>query len=159
MNVNYVSHGIPTSLAGPAAPGASVLDPQLEAVVQRAFASAKASEHAFLTTEHLAAALLDEGDVADAVRSMGADVDDLARDVADQVDTTPRSDEPGGTKPTRAFNEVMQVALALAERAGRGQASPRDAFDAILRERDLPMCHLLAGAIDGGAPSRPKGRL
>ncbi len=76
--VNYVCHGIPTSLAGPAAPGASVLDLQLEAVVQRAFAGAKASHHEFLTTEHLAAALLDEGDVADAVRSMGADVDDFS---------------------------------------------------------------------------------
>ena len=39
--VNYVSHGIPMSVADPAAPGASLLDSQLEAVVQRAFASAK----------------------------------------------------------------------------------------------------------------------
>ncbi|MDE0690717.1 MAG: hypothetical protein OXI55_00570 [Gammaproteobacteria bacterium] len=157
--VNYVCHGIPTSLAGPAAPGASVLDPQLEAVVQRAFASAKASHHEFLTTEHLTAALLSESDVADAVRSMGADVDDFARDVADHVDSTPRSDEPGDTQPTRAFNEIMQVALALAKREGRDQASPRDAFDAILREPDLPTCHLLAGAMEGPTPSRPKGRL
>ncbi len=156
--VNYVSHGIPTSLAGPAASDASVLDSQLEAALQRAFAGAKASGHGFLTTEHLAAALLDEGDVAAAVRSMGADVDDFARGVADHVDTTPRPDEPDETKPTRAFNEVMQVALALAERAGRDQASPRDAFDAILRERDLPTYHLLAGAMDGGMRSPLEGR-
>ena len=156
--VNYVSHGIPTSLAGPAASDASVLDSQLEAALQRAFAGAKASEHGFLTTEHLAAALLDEGDVAAAVRSMGADVDDFARGVADHVETTPRPDEPDETKPTRAFNEVMQVALALAERAGRDQASPRDAFDAILRERDLPTYHLLAGAMDGGMRSPLEGR-
>ena len=155
--VNYVSHGIPTSLAEPAAPGASVLDSQLEAVVQRAFATAKASHQEFLTTEYLTAALVDESDVAATVRSMGVDVDDFARDVADHIDTTPRPDEPSEAKPTRAFNEVMQVALALAERAGRGQASPGDAFDAILRERDLPTCHLLAGAMEGGTPSRPKG--
>ena len=88
---------------------------------------------------------------------MGVDVDDFARDVADHIDTTPRPDEPSEAKPTRAFNEVMQVALALAERAGRDQASPRDTFDAILRERDLPTCHMLAGAMEGGTPSRPKG--
>ena len=148
--VNYVSHGIPTSLAEPAAPGASVLDSKLEAVVQRAFASAKASQHKFLTTEHLTAALLDDGDVAAAVRLLGVDVEDFARDVAAYVSTTPRWEEPGETEPTRAFNGAMQVALALAQRAGRDQASPRDAFDAVLRERDLPTHHLLANARERG---------
>lgn len=142
--VNYVSHGIPTSVAEPAAPGTSVLSSQLEAVVQRAFADAKASHHEFLTTEHLAAALLDDGDVAAAVRSLGVDVEGFAQDIADYVTTTPRWDEPGDTEPTRAFNGAMQVALSLAQRAGRDQASPRDAFDAVLREQDLPTCRLLA---------------
>ena len=142
--VNYVSHGIPTSLAEPAAPGASVLDSKLEAVVQRAFASAKASHHEFLTTEHLAAALLGEGDVSASVQSSGADLKGFARDLTEYVNTTtPRRDDPNATKPTRAFNGTMQVALALAQRAARDRANALDAFQAICREQHLPTCVLL----------------
>ena len=159
--VNYVSHGIPTRVAEPAAPGASLLSSQLEAVVQSAFAGAKASRHQFLTTEHLAAALLDDGDVATSVQSTGVDPEALARDLAEYVNTaTPRRNDSNETKPTRAFNGVMQIALALARRAARDRPNALDAFQAIRRERHLPTCVFLRqhGAAASGQDIRAVDR-
>lgn len=143
--VLYVSHGIPTVLAPPAPADASVLHPQLESRVHDAFVQAKANHDEFLTTEHLLLSLLPDQDVDATLRPLGVDTSALTQDVALYVEhATPRAQaDTSEPQPTRAFNESMQMALALARRAGRAQANPVDALRAICREPDLPSGHLL----------------
>ena len=143
--VNYVSHGIPTAPAPPAADGASVLHPQLESDVHEAFVQARNHRHQFLTTEHLLPSLLHHKDVAAALHRIGVNTNALARDIAQYTtDATPRAAaDRHDPEPTRAFNEVMQTALAMARQTGRHQATPLDALRAISRESELPANHLL----------------
>ena len=153
--VLYVSHGIPTAVKAPPAPeGASALHPELESRIHDAFMHAKTHHHEFLTVEHLLLALLHHEGVGATLRPLGMDMDALARNVADYVNhatpsTQAQANEP---EPTRAFNEAMQMALAMARRAGRDQADVSDALRAIYRERELPSSHLLRqhGATNDG---------
>ena len=143
--VNYVSHGIPTVPAPTAPDGASVLHPHLESHVHEAFVQARNHRHQFLTTEHLLLSLLRHEDVAAALHPIGVNTNALARDIAQYItDATPRAEaDTHDPEPTRAFNEVMQMALALARRADRHQATPLDALRAISREHNLPANHYL----------------
>lgn len=141
--VLYVSHGIPTVLAPPAPASASMLHPELESLVHDAFVQAKSRRHEFLTAEHLLLSLLHHQSVKTALRPLGIDGNALAQDIAQYLNRATPHTKDDANEPTRAFNELMQMALALARQAGRDQANALDAMRAITREHHLPSSHFL----------------
>lgn len=143
--VNYVTHGIAAELAGDSEPNASVLDPALERAVHLAFVSARSARHGHLTVEHLLAAVLRVGLVWDTLGSFGVDAHALGRDLATFVETAipVMAVEGPGPGPTRAFNRIMQMAVAKARSCKRFQATSLDALWALCGERDVPVADFL----------------
>ena len=142
--VNYVTHGIAADLVRDPDPRASVLEPDLERAVHDAFVSAKSSRHEYLTVEHLLRAVLGRELVLDVLESFGVDARALGRDLATFVETaTPVALDGHGPEPTRAFNRIMQMALAKARSCERDRANTLDALWALCGEGDVPVADYL----------------
>ncbi|MCY3840485.1 MAG: hypothetical protein OXH09_17865, partial [Gammaproteobacteria bacterium] len=143
--VNYVTHGIAAELAGDSEPNVSVLDPDLERAVHLAFVSARTSRHEHLTIEHLLLSLLGGDLVSDILRSLGADAREMGSDLRTFIEeATPVAAMEGGAPgSTRAFNRIMQMAVAKAHSCKRFQANALDALWALCGERDVPVADFL----------------
>ena len=143
--VNHVTHGIAAELVGDSEPNASVLDPELERAVHLAFASARASRHEHLTTEHLLLSVLGGDLVADTLRSLGVDALGLGRDLGTFIEeATPVAAVEGHAPgPTRPFNRIMQMAVAKSRSCKRFQANTLDALWALCGEPGVPAADFL----------------
>ena len=138
--VNYVSHGIAATPVQNPGPGAPVLASDLATSAHDAYRLAR-RQQAYLTVEHLLLALLDAPRVADALRSMDKDIRALQGELATFVETATPA---GAGEPTRAFNRVMQMAVAKARSSKRRQANAVDALWALAGEVDVPVADFLA---------------
>ena len=143
--VNYVTHGIAAELACDSEPNASVLDPELERAVHLAFVSARISRHDHLTIEHLLLSVLGGELVPDTLRSLGVDARELECDLTRFIEevTPVASAEGRAPEPTRAFNRIMQMAVAKARSCERFQANALDSLWALCGERDVPVADFL----------------
>ena len=143
--VNYVTHGIATELVGDSDSQTSVLAMDLERAVHDAFISARTSLHEYVTIEHLLLSVLGSDLVADTLRSLAPDAAALQHDLKTFVETaTPVvAEQDHGPEPTRAFNRIMQMAVAKARSCQRDQANTLDALWALCGERDVPAADFL----------------
>lgn len=131
--VRYLAHGVAKALPVSDRPN-RVVSGEVEAIVHAAYASAAARRHEAFGVEHLLLALLD------ATGDHGGAREDLAA----FVDAVPAR-TTGRTRPTRAFNRVMQQAVARArqkpadvETLRRAIATERNTFAAdVLRRYGL----------------------
>ena len=143
--VNYVTHGIPRDLVAQQRPDASVLDAGLERVASTTFARAREDRFRYLSVELLLLALLADSDVGGVLSGMATDVVELRNELGAFVDAASVvADDDDVPQPTRAFNRVMQMALAKARSCERSQANTLDALWALCGERDVPAAEFLA---------------
>ena len=142
--VNYVTHGIPSVAVEGQQPGASVLDEALERASHAAFARARQDRLRYVSVELLLLALLADAHVDGVLGSMAAGKDELHEELGAFIDATSvvRGDDKA-PQPTRAFNRVMQMAVAKARSCGRDWASTLDALWGLCGERDVPVAGFL----------------
>jgi ATP-dependent Clp protease ATP-binding subunit ClpA len=122
------------------------LSKELEFAINAAFTGARAKRHEFITVEHLLLALLDNALVADALRSCGADLAQLGRELREYIDShTPVVDDPEqhDVQPTLGFQRVLQRAFFHVQSAGKKEVTALNVLVAIFSEQEAQAVFLL----------------
>ncbi|HET9843990.1 MAG TPA: AAA family ATPase, partial [Gammaproteobacteria bacterium] len=124
-----------------------MLSNELEMTITSAFKEAKDKRHEFLTVEHLLLALLNDSAASNVLRSCGADVDRLRRDLQTFVDETtpliPSSEVHRETQPTLGFQRVLQRAVFHVQSAGRNEVTGANVLAAIFSEQESQAVYFL----------------
>jgi len=123
-----------------------MLSKELEASLNTAFKSARDKQHEFMTVEHLLLSLLENPSVASILRSCGADMENLRKELHDFVDeTTPLIHESGQreTQPTLGFQRVLQRAVFHVQSAGKKEVTAANVLVAIFSEQDSHAVYFL----------------
>ncbi|MFZ6043587.1 Clp protease N-terminal domain-containing protein, partial [Vibrio natriegens] len=89
-----------------------MLNKELEASLNAAFARAREKRHEFMTVEHLLLALLENASAQEALLACRADLDTLRKELDSFIEQTtpliPVDDESRETQPTLSFQRVLQ---------------------------------------------------
>ena len=124
-----------------------MLSKDLELTLNQAFKQAREKRHEFMTVEHLLLALLDNAVATNVLRSCGANVDRLRRELAHFVDETtpllPTDDEGRDTQPTLGFQRVLQRAVFHVQSAGKKEVTGANVMVAIFSEQESQAVYLL----------------
>lgn len=124
---------------------------ELERTLQRALAYGDARRHEYTTCEHLLLALADDPNASKAMHACRADLTALRKSLTKYIDNELRSIvvETGvsmsGSRPTAAFQRVMQRAEAHAERMGQQEVTGDNVLVVIFAERLSPAVQQLYG--------------
>jgi ATP-dependent Clp protease ATP-binding subunit ClpA len=126
-----------------------VLSNELEFCLNQAFHQARTARHEFLTVEHLLLAILDTPKVREVLEGCGADLDRLATDLKQHVETnTPRLSpaEDREVQPTLGFQRVLQRAVFHVQSSGKKEVGVVNVLVAIFSEKQSHAVFLLARA-------------
>jgi ATP-dependent Clp protease ATP-binding subunit ClpA len=124
-----------------------VLSAELETCLNKAFQLARDGRHEFLTVEHLLASILETNSVKDVLRSCGADVTLLEKDLLDHIEqSTPRLPEGDDreVQPTLGFQRVLQRAVFHVQSSGRKEVAVTNVLVAIFSEKQSHAVFLLS---------------
>jgi ATP-dependent Clp protease ATP-binding subunit ClpA len=124
-----------------------VLSAELETCLNKAFQLARDGRHEFLTVEHLLSSILETTPVQDVLRSCGADVAVLAKDLLDHIEqSTPRLPEGDDreVQPTLGFQRVLQRAVFHVQSSGRKEVAVTNVLVAIFSEKQSHAVFLLS---------------
>jgi ATP-dependent Clp protease ATP-binding subunit ClpA len=124
-----------------------VLSAELENCLNKAFQLARDGRHEFLTVEHLLSSILETAAVKDVLRSCGADVVVLAKDLLDHIEqSTPRLPEGDDreVQPTLGFQRVLQRAVFHVQSSGRKEVAVTNVLVAIFSEKQSHAVFLLS---------------
>jgi ATP-dependent Clp protease ATP-binding subunit ClpA len=124
-----------------------VLSAELENCLNKAFQLARDGRHEFLTVEHLLASILETAPVKDVLRTCGADVAVLAKDLLDHIEqSTPRLPEGDDreVQPTLGFQRVLQRAVFHVQSSGRKEVAVTNVLVAIFSEKQSHAVFLLS---------------
>jgi ATP-dependent Clp protease ATP-binding subunit ClpA len=124
-----------------------VLSAELENCLNKAFQLARDGRHEFLTVEHLLSSILETTLVQDVLRSCGADVAVLAKDLLDHIEqSTPRLPEGDDreVQPTLGFQRVLQRAVFHVQSSGRKEVAVTNVLVAIFSEKQSHAVFLLS---------------
>lgn len=124
-----------------------MLSKDLELTLNQAFKQARDKRHEFMTVEHLLLALLDNAVALNVLRSCGANVDRLRRELGAFVDETtpliPDGDDSRDTQPTLGFQRVLQRAVFHVQSAGKKEVTGANVLVAIFSEQESQAVYLL----------------
>lgn len=124
-----------------------MLSKELELTLNFAFKDARDKRHEFMTVEHLLLALLDNPAASSVLRSCGADLDRLRKDLITFVDETtpliPVSDDQRETQPTLGFQRVLQRAVFHVQSAGKDEVTGANVLAAIFSEQESQAVYFL----------------
>jgi len=124
-----------------------MLSRELELTLNLAFRDARGKRHEFITVEHLLLALLDNESAISALKSCGAEVMTLRRELQHYVDeATPLLPVPDGgreTQPTLGFQRVLQRAVFHVQSSGKREVSGANVLVAIFSEQESQAVFLL----------------
>jgi ATP-dependent Clp protease ATP-binding subunit ClpA len=124
-----------------------VLSSELEYCLNEAFQRARERRHEYMTVEHLLLAILDTPKVGEVLRSCGADVAALRRDLEKFIDeTTPRlpEDDDREVQPTLGFQRVLQRAVFHVQSSGKKEVSVANVLVAIFSEKQSHAAYLMS---------------
>ncbi|MFZ9872525.1 MAG: ATP-dependent Clp protease ATP-binding subunit ClpA [Steroidobacteraceae bacterium] len=124
-----------------------MLSAELETCLNKAFQLARDGRHEFLTVEHLLASILETNSVKDVLRSCGADVTLLEKDLLDHIEqSTPRLPEGDDreVQPTLGFQRVLQRAVFHVQSSGRKEVAVTNVLVAIFSEKQSHAVFLLS---------------
>ena len=126
-----------------------MLSNELEYCLNEAFQRAREERHEFITVEHLLLALLDIPQVIEVLKSSGADIGRLRRELKEFIDdSTPRlageEDEEADVQPTLGFQRVLQRAVFHVQSSGRKEVTPVNVLVAIFGEKQSQAVYLLS---------------
>lgn len=124
-----------------------MLNKELEASLNAAFARAREKRHEFMTVEHLLLALLDNVSAREALLACRADVDALRKELESFIEQTtpliPPGDDSRETQPTLSFQRVLQRAVFHVQSSGRSEVSGANVLVAIFSEQESHAAYLL----------------
>ena len=114
---------------------------ELEVSLHMAFVDARQKRHEFITVEHLLLALLDNPTAAEVMRAVGANVEDLRKNlvqfIAEHTPTVAGTDDVD-TQPTLGFQRVIQRAIMHVQSSSNGkkEVTGANVLVAIFGEKD-----------------------
>jgi hypothetical protein len=114
---------------------------ELKSTLHRALSYAKHRKHEYTTLEHLLLALLDDLNASGVMKVCDVDVDVLRGDLTSYLDNDLKTlviNYGLKSRPTAAFQRVMQRAMVRAQGLGREMATGGDVIVAIFDEKDSP---------------------
>ncbi|MDM8564956.1 ATP-dependent Clp protease ATP-binding subunit ClpA [Candidatus Halobeggiatoa sp. HSG11] len=122
-----------------------MLSKELEHTLQLGFENARKQRHEFMTVEHLLLALLDNADAVEVLLACAVDLDLLKQDLTVFLDeTVPKfSDLEEETRPTLAFQRVLQRAVFQLQSSGKKVATGANVLVAIFGERESQSVYFL----------------
>ncbi len=112
---------------------------ELEVSLHMAFMEARQKRHEYITVEHLLLAMLDNPTAAEVLRSCGASMDELRKQLTDFVNEhTPLVSGSGEveTQPTIGFQRVIQRAILHVQSSGKKEVTGANVLVAIFGEKD-----------------------
>src|SRR4051794_26137027 len=115
-----------------------VFSRSLERSLHRTLASANERRHEFATLEHLLDALIDDPDAEASMRACNVDLDKLRRKLFEYLDSELEQvagDEPVDSKPSAAFQRVVQRAVIHVQSSGREEVTGANVLVAMFAER------------------------
>jgi ATP-dependent Clp protease ATP-binding subunit ClpA len=124
-----------------------MLSKDLEVTLNLAFKEARAKRHEFMTVEHLLLALLDNAVAVDVLKAVGADIDQLRKDLLEFIESTtpliPAGDADRETQPTLGFQRVLQRAVFHVQSSGRKEVTGANVLVAIFSEQESQAVYFL----------------
>jgi hypothetical protein len=117
---------------------------ELELTLQRALGYGDARKHRYTTLEHLLLALTDDANASKVMRACSVDLAALQKRLTDYIDNELRDlvvetgAFPGESRPTAAFERVMQRAVSHAEQMGQPEVTGDNMMVVIFAERISP---------------------
>ncbi len=124
-----------------------MLSKDLEATLNDAFRDAKSKRHEFMTVEHLLLALLDNGAAVEVLQKVGADIDQLRKELAEFIEGNtpliPAGDGDRETTPTLGFQRVLQRAVFHVQSSGRKEVTGGNVLVAIFSEQESQAVYFL----------------
>ncbi|UJF19882.1 ATP-dependent Clp protease ATP-binding subunit ClpA [Vibrio sp. SS-MA-C1-2] len=124
-----------------------MLNKELEASLNSAFATAREKRHEFMTVEHLLTALLDNSSAHEALKACHADIDNLRVELSKFIEQTtpliPVDDTTRETQPTLSFQRVLQRAVFHVQSSGRSEVAGANVLVAIFSEQESHAAYLL----------------
>jgi ATP-dependent Clp protease ATP-binding subunit ClpA len=118
----------------------------LEQSLHRALALANERSHKYATLEHLLLALIDDQNAAAVMRACNVDLDVLRRSLTAYVGSELEdlvSDSHEDSKPTAAFERVIQRAVIHVQSSGREEVTGANVLVGIFAEHESPAVHSL----------------
>jgi hypothetical protein len=125
-------------------PRAPRFSSELELTLQRALGYGDARKHKYTTLEHLLLALTDDANASKAMRACGVDLDALQKSLTGYIENELRDMVvdtgafPGESRPTAAFERVMERAVSHAEQMGQQEVTGDNMMVVIFAERLSP---------------------
>ncbi|UTV26827.1 ATP-dependent Clp protease ATP-binding subunit ClpA [Photobacterium atrarenae] len=124
-----------------------MLNKELEASLNGAFARAREKRHEFMTVEHLLLALLENAAAQEALLACRAELDTLRKELDSFIEQTtpliPADDESRETQPTLSFQRVLQRAVFHVQSSGRSEVTGANVLVAIFSEQESHAAYLL----------------
>ncbi|MDV5170457.1 ATP-dependent Clp protease ATP-binding subunit ClpA [Photobacterium rosenbergii] len=124
-----------------------MLNKELEASLNAAFARAREKRHEFMTVEHLLLALLENPAAQEALVACRANLDTLRKELDSFIEQTtpliPVDDESRETQPTLSFQRVLQRAVFHVQSSGRSEVTGANVLVAIFSEQESHAAYLL----------------
>ena len=123
-----------------------MLSKELEFTLNLAFKEAREKRHEFMTVEHLMLALLDNSTAAEVLKSCGADLDKLRKELTGFLDeTTPLlpQEDNRETQPTLGFQRVLQRAVFHVQSSGKKEVTGANVLVAIFSEQESQAAYFL----------------
>ena len=124
-----------------------MLNKELEASLNAAFARAREKRHEFMTVEHLLLALLENPAAQEALEACRANLDTLRKELDSFIEQTtpliPVDDESRETQPTLSFQRVLQRAVFHVQSSGRSEVTGANVLVAIFSEQESHAAYLL----------------
>ncbi len=114
---------------------------ELEVSLHMAFVDARQKRHEFITVEHLLLALLDNPTAAEVMRAVGANIDELRKNliqfITEHTPTVAGTDDVD-TQPTLGFQRVIQRAIMHVQSSSNGkkEVTGANVLVAIFGEKD-----------------------
>ncbi|HQR51040.1 MAG TPA: ATP-dependent Clp protease ATP-binding subunit ClpA [Methylophilaceae bacterium] len=112
---------------------------ELEVSLHMAFMDARQKRHELITVEHLLLAMIDNPTAAQVLRSCGANLDALRRELTGYIEehtpTVTGSDDVD-TQPTLGFQRVIQRAILHVQSSGKNEVTGANVLVAIFSEKD-----------------------
>ncbi len=125
----------------------STLAGSVESAIGSAFAYARERGHEFATIEHLMLALLDDNDVVEILRSLGADIDSIAEELGEYLneglDDLVTEAGQKDTHLTIGIQRVVQRAAIHVRSTGKNVVTGENVLVALFSERDSHAVYIL----------------
>ncbi|HRQ63387.1 MAG TPA: Clp protease N-terminal domain-containing protein, partial [Xanthomonadaceae bacterium] len=118
----------------------------LEITIGQCYKQAREQRHEFMTVEHLLLALLDNPSATAVLRSTGADIDRLGKDLKAIIsETVPvlAAEDERDTQPTLGFQRVLQRAVYHVQSSGRKEVTGANVLVAVFGEKDSHAVYFL----------------